>query len=67
MSIPMRSIRCCWTFDIHERHRRRGSAGRCSSPTHRRPLTAPGSWDFFQIDKNTGDAKGIVAIDLGAL
>jgi len=23
--------------------------------------------DFFQIDKNTGDAKGIVAIDLGAL
>jgi len=23
--------------------------------------------DFFHIDKNTGDAKGIVAIDLGAL
>ena len=23
--------------------------------------------EFFQIDKNTGDAKGIVAIDLGAL
>ena len=23
--------------------------------------------DFFQIDKNTGDAKGIVAINLGAL
>jgi hypothetical protein len=23
--------------------------------------------DFFQIDKNTGDAKGSVAIDLGAL
>ena len=23
--------------------------------------------DSFQIDKNTGDAKGIVAIDLGAL
>jgi len=23
--------------------------------------------DFFHIDKNTGDAEGIVAIDLGAL
>jgi hypothetical protein len=23
--------------------------------------------DFFQIDRNTGDAKGIVAIDLGAI
>ena len=23
--------------------------------------------DIFQIDKNTGDAKGIVAIDLGSL
>ncbi len=23
--------------------------------------------DFFQIDKSTGDAKGIGAIDLGAL
>jgi len=54
-------------LDIHVRHRRWSSAGRCLSPTLRRPLTAPGSWTSSKSTRTPATQRGIVAIDLGAL
>jgi len=67
MSIPMRSIRCCWTFDIHEPAQKAKFGGEMFVANSSAAHDGTRFLDFFQIDKNTGDAKGIVAIDLGAL
>ena len=67
MSIPLRSIRCCWTSDIHGRRRRPGFGGEMFVANSSAAPDGTRFLEFFHIDKITGDAKGIVAIDLGAL
>ena len=67
MSTTRRWIRCCLTFEIAEPAQKAKFGGEMFVASWGADPEGARFLDFFQIDKNTGDAKGIVAIDLGAL
>lgn len=59
----MRWTRCCWTWRIREPRRKPKYGGELFIANSGADPAGTQFLDFFQHDKTTGAAKGIVAID----